>query len=187
MRKVFYAIFFLLITGLCAYPVFFFKEIKEPALLPEFHLPSQEDIWNFNNKLKAISNEEQNPKLILSLAELNYHANVFSYKPAYGFYIDKIRFASKDNQLKCFLLASGFTLRSLIFSFSIGSEKEQFVLNNFTINNKRLSPSSPIYKYFLKALKQISNQHPDSLLAKILSDKLLISFENNLITITNSD
>ena len=110
------------------------EDIIKPVKLPNFAGPTQQSFWKLQEK-RLIALDKEKLKLNLSLDEFNAFLSAFSFKPYYGYYLNKIRYAQINKSNTFFFIGSGMFLRSLVFEFNFQIEDGENRLKAIKVNN----------------------------------------------------
>ncbi len=148
------------------------KAIRTETALPNFEGPTEHDFWSLQEKqLQDKDNNNSDKEWNLNHGEFNAWLSSIRVPPVSGLYLIKARHSYINNELRYYLICSGYTLKRLNISFIVDNNNPANI-KNIKVNSWVI-PSGSIYeKYIICLINDIANADKSRLLNKIIQGEL---------------
>lgn len=148
--------------------------IKAEYHLPSFVEPTEIDFIKLQEKLLANKNTVKS-SWNLTEGEFNALLSSIQVPPVKGFCLNRIKhFLKEQNNVRYYLIGSGYTLKKLVISFEIQAynSKEPEVAN-IQINGYQVPKGNWLYNYTASIIKEVAAAGKDRLLERLLNRDIL--------------
>lgn len=169
---------------------YFFNEpvtgIMSEAELPEFDGPKQDDYWALQELLLKRQSVDESEKQEINMTHGQFNAFLASIQvpPQYGFCLHRIKHISQNENVRYYLLGSGYMQKHLTISFTLRSDSSKAKIADIIVNSYELNKDSLGYNHVIDIIKSIAAADKGGRFSKILDNSYDISASDEGIVIT---